>query len=84
MYKSVYDTYLVKGYLMDGATKMAERRDGKAFLVHRRHTVMVDPRGHFLGWRMAAIQVLDKIMGVLKRRKPFIEFCEFLAHYPAF
>ena len=79
-YVNVHDTYFVEGYLVDG--RVLQKRGGGRFLVHRRHTVLVDPRGHFLGWRMAAIRVLDSLMGVLRRRKPLIEFCEFLANYP--
>jgi hypothetical protein len=80
VYVNVYNTYLVDRYVSHG--KVFTRRDGRPFVVHRRHSVFVDPRGHFLRWRMAAIQVLDALIGLARRRKPLIEFAEFLAHYP--
>ena len=81
MYINVHDTFSVKSYRGLNGLEYA-RRDGKRFLVHRKHTVLVDPRGHFVGLRLGAIRVLDKIMGLLKKRKPLLEFCEFLANYP--
>lgn len=42
----------------------------------------IDPRGHFTMLRCAGIKVLDRIMQWVGYRKPFAEFCEFLAVYP--
>jgi hypothetical protein len=43
---------------------------------------MIDPRGHFTMIRSSLIMVIDKIMCLIGYRKPFPEFCEFLANYP--
>jgi len=45
-------------------------------------SLQIDPRGHFTKIRCAAIVTLDKMIKLFKRKKPFVEFAEFLANYP--
>jgi hypothetical protein len=44
--------------------------------------VLIDPRGVFTSGRLAFIKIMDKLMLLFGRTKPFIEFAEFAANYP--
>ena len=77
---NVKDTYYPSAYLKDGVEYHAPK--GRRLIVFRSHSVFIDPRGHFLMVRCASIRVFDCLMGLLKRRKPLIQFCEFLANFP--
>jgi len=79
-YKSIVDYYLVNRYVADGFEYRT--LSGKPLFVIRHYHVLIDPRGHFTRLRCAAIQVLDVLMGLFHRNKPWIEFAEFLANYP--
>jgi hypothetical protein len=79
-YKSVVKHFLVDYYVNGGY--MYRSLSGRKLYVKRHYHVLIDPRGHFMRVRCAGIQVLDVIMGLFKRTKPFIEFAEFLANYP--
>lgn len=68
--------------------------NGGKLRVHYDFTLYIDPRGLFTKLRCAAIIVIDKFMvkfGTYQKtdrgfshgmRRPFAEFCEFLASYP--
>lgn len=53
------------------------------FTVKVPQILLVDPRGHFLHWRMAAVRTFDKLGVKLKFGLHLIaNMCEFLANYP--
>jgi hypothetical protein len=79
-YRNVVFRYLVDRYIADGFEYRSA--SGKKLLVTRTCHVLIDPRGHFTRLRCAIIQVLDSLMGLVKRTKPLIEFAEFLANFP--
>jgi hypothetical protein len=70
------EKYAVYAALPNGKHKLVAYQD-------MWHIIKIDPRGHFTMLRCAAIIVLGKIMGKLRRlEKPLMEFCELLANYP--
>jgi hypothetical protein len=80
-FKSILLWYLLDSYVV-GRYKYTSR-SGRPLILKRRHFLRVDPRGHFLAWRMAAIKVLDcMMMWIRPRTRPLVEFAEFLANYP--
>lgn len=79
-FKSVFRTFLTYRYVKNGL--VYEDKHGRLLRVTSRHTLKIDPRGHFTSLRCATISVLDEIMSVTKASKPLSEFCEFLACYP--
>ncbi len=81
-YKHISGTLIGDAYLNPDGTVLVAENGGKIKLT-RHFYVLIDPVGQLLAWRIAAIRVLDKIMGLTKRNKPFIEFAEFLANYPS-
>jgi hypothetical protein len=80
-YHSLYHTWKTKRFVRDG--KEYTRLDGGDLLITNYKTLLIDPRGHFLMYRISAIMVLDKIMLYTKHYKPFVEYAELLANYPA-
>jgi hypothetical protein len=59
-----------------------EKQLGNGKVLFQFPYVLVDPRGSFLSVRVAFIRVMDNVMKLFRRTKPFIEFAEFAANYP--
>ena len=60
-FKNITLYYRVNSYERDGYRY--HLKSGKKMLITRYHFLLVDPRGHFLMWRLATIKVLDHIIG---------------------
>lgn len=80
VYKSSISTSIVGFAVINGVKYRSA--DGGGLKRTTWFELRIDPRGHFTMFRCASIIVLDSVMMVLGHRKPFVEFCEFLAHYP--
>jgi len=63
---------------------VVSRETGKVMFIKTNYrSFRIDPRGHFLMFRCAAIAVFMKIVGSWRwLGKPFWEFAEFFANYP--
>lgn len=79
-YESSRKTFCSKTLMLNGVKYRT--LEGEVFIQTVFTHVNIDPRGHFIGLRYAAIITFDKIMKFTGYRKPFAEFSEFLACYP--
>jgi hypothetical protein len=73
-------TYFTYAYRHDGYVYRAS--NGAKLKVTMYFTLEIDPRGHFVKARCAAIILIDKLIKLLHMKKPFVEIAEFLANYP--
>jgi hypothetical protein len=87
-YRAFYKSKRVKSYVFGNVKDNGvwrggvEAKSNQTFEVTEFETLRIDPRGKMLSVKVAAIQVLDKIMLRTRIKIPLVEVCEFLANYP--
>jgi hypothetical protein len=88
IYKASIKTFQTTRYIDDQIRIDGKLHGGKEYTSKQPFTVTqfygcrIDPRGYFTKLRCATIIVLDNIMLLTHRMKPWVEVCELLANYP--